>query len=388
MKRIFLFLLGFLPIIVFSQAVTNLNVRYWYDPQAEVAFEMEPVRLQNNVDVYYKLMLQLSSYTLTDYSITWEKRDFYTQRTGEVLTPENTDLSTPSSKQGKISLALPEKPWLLLAKVTNNSSGNSWIYFIQIEAKFPVNGYLKDKDGVHVKPYVEGGKEYTVWGSGDDKPLHVFYYNEKFPAGSPPFAEKENKVDRFLFADSSFSIQSGSSLLLKREGLYLFQADTNSAEGFAVRTEEASYPKFTKMVDLTEPLIFVTTQEEYNELLAANNEKPKFDKVILDITKDKDRARNFMKSYFKRVESANLYFTSYKEGWKTDRGMIYLIFGLPEEVSRNDNNEIWYYKNFQTRFTFVRAGSVYNPNNYVLLRDKRFTERWFNTIDLWRKSRY
>ena len=108
----------------------------------------------------------------------------------------------------------------------------------------------------------------------------------------------------------------------------------------------------------------------------------------MDITGDRDRAKNFMRSYFRRVELANIYFSSYKQGWKTDRGMVYLIFGLPDEVSVNDGTETWFYKNTRTRFTFVRRGSVYDPHHSVLLRDKRFTEIWFSTIDLWRKSRF
>lgn len=387
MKRVLFFLL-LSPVLAFSQSILNLNVNYWYDPQSEVTFDLKPVKLQNSIEVYYSLSLQLSSYSLDGYTIVWEKRDFYSQRTGEPLSPEIQDLSASASKKGKITFPLSDKPWLLVAKVKNNSTGNNWTYIALIEPKYPVNGYLKSGSEIQTKNFVETGKQYVVTGNGSEKPLHVFYYKQQFPAGSPPFAEKEMQVDRFMFADSSFSIASGSSLLLKSEGLYLIQQDTNSADGFAFRAEESSYPKFTKMTDLTEPMVFVSTKEEYDELLAAHNEKPKFDKVILDITKDRDRAKNFMRSYFKRVELANLYFTSYKEGWKTDRGMIYLIFGIPDEVSRNDNNEIWYYKGFQSRFTFIKTGSVYDPNNYVLLRDKRFTERWYNTIDLWRKSRF
>jgi GWxTD domain-containing protein len=191
-----------------------------------------------------------------------------------------------------------------------------------------------------------------------------------------------------MFADSTFTISSGTSHLIRKEGLYLVQEDSNSAEGFSFRGVNETYPKYTRMSDLTAPLIFIATKEEHDALVDAKDEKTKFDKVILDITNDKDRARNFIRNYFKRVELANQYFTSYKEGWKTDRGMIYMIFGLPDEVSRNDRNEVWVYKNLQTRFTFVKTPSVYDPNSYVLLRDKRFMEKWYSTIDLWRKSRF
>ena len=110
--------------------------------------------------------------------------------------------------------------------------------------------------------------------------------------------------------------------------------------------------------------------------------------MILDITNDKDRAKNFMRSYFKRVEYANLFFTSFKEGWKTDRGMIFIVFGAPDEVQVTGQQEIWSYKNPRQSFYFNKAGSVYSPDHFVLTRDSKFTENWYLTIDLWRKSRF
>ncbi|HCM77656.1 MAG TPA: GWxTD domain-containing protein, partial [Cytophagales bacterium] len=123
-------------------------------------------------------------------------------------------------------------------------------------------------------------------------------------------------------------------------------------------------------------------------LQQANGDKVALDQVIMGITRDKDRAKRFMKSYYSRVELANKFFTSYKEGWKSDRGMIYIIFGLPDEIRKTSQNEIWYYKDSRTKFVFIKKGSVYDPDYYTLMRDDRFTQLWYNTIDLWRKSRF
>ena len=82
----------------------------------------------------------------------------------------------------------------------------------------------------------------------------------------PPFAEKESKADRFMFHDSTFQVNPGSSISLPKTGLYLFQKDTNAAEGFAVRGVNKVYPRFSKIEDLIKPLIFICTQEEYAEL--------------------------------------------------------------------------------------------------------------------------
>lgn len=88
------------------------------------------------------------------------------------------------------------------------------------------------------------------------------------------------------------------------------------------------------------------------------------------------------------MELANKYFTSYKEGWKTDQGMAFIVFGLPDEIRKTSQNEIWYYKDSRTKFVFIKKGSIYAPHYYTLMRDGRFTQLWYNAIDLWRKARF
>ena len=55
-----------------------------------------------------------------------------------------------------------------------------------------------------------------------------------------------------------------------------------------------------------------------------------------------ERARSLIKTYYSRVEKANEMFTSHVEGWKTDRGMISIIFIL-QAMLENQNAEVWYY---------------------------------------------
>ena len=70
--------------------------------------------------------------------------------------------------------------------------------------------------------------------------------------------------------------------------------------------------------------------------------------------------------------------------------MIYIIFGLPEEVYLFDDREIWEYKNdnVKIRFQFVKSPSLFDPDNYVLIRDKKYTNTWYEMVDLWRKARF
>jgi GWxTD domain-containing protein len=370
---------------VYSQPLTGKNLREWYNPEGEVSFSMQMIRSGSGLEVFYKLE---TTQSVSKYSLNWERRDSYTQRDGTAIdTVDSLTSSSDNQKQGIFHFNLPEKPWLLIATILNNETQQTWVYFKQIETNYPVSGWIEQDNQRIAKKFINVDQNFTVK-SRDNKVFYVSYFNEDFPPAYPPFADKAEKSDRFMFHDSTFKISPGETLSFKKQGLYLFQKDTNAAEGFAVRAVSKTFPKFSSIEDLKKPLIYICTQDEYMEIEKAKGEKAKFDKVILDITKDKDRASQFMRSYYHRVEQANIYFSSYKEGWKTDRGMIYMIFGLPDEISVNDGNETWYYKTTRARFTFVKSGSVYDPENYILLRDERFQSTWFSTIDLWRKSRF
>jgi len=368
-----------------SQSVAATNFNYWYSPVHEVELQIRPVRTATKIMVRYTLVARNGN--PEKYSINWEARNSFVDREGVAIKEKDSVISVNGKeKRGFILLDIPDKPWLLLGHVTSGSSKST--YFKQIESAYPVDGWIETSEGVITQNHLSKNKEY-ITRSADGKPLIVSYYNTVFPPALPPFAEKEGRNERFFFHDSIFHVESGGKFLPKKEGLYLFQQDTTAARGFSYRVVKENFPKFTKVDELVPPLILVTTPEEFTELNNAHGEKAKFDKVILNVTGDKDRAKSFMKNFFHNIELANIYFSSYKEGWKTDRGMLYLIFGLPDDVSKNSGNEIWTYKNLNnTKFTFVKSGSVYDPENYVLLRDKRFTDTWFGIVDLWRKGRF
>ncbi len=381
LKSLVLSILAFCTFPTWGQSIASLNFHHQYDAKNEVDLSMKLVNEGDHFTLYYRLQ-RGDQFVGEHYAIDWLKFESYTEKVGVVIPGIDS-----AALEGKISLPIPEKSWILAAKVTNINSTVSWRYLQIIDPKYPVNGYLSGPNGIVYKPYLPAGQSYTFQ-STDSRPLKVFFYRTDFAVASPPFTDKGARVDRFMFPDSSFQVTPGESLMLKSKGLYLAQQDTAQAKGFSFVVTGKSYPKLTRIEDIPDPLIFVSTKDEHNALLAAGSDKSKIDKVILDITRDKDRAKNFMRSYFRRVELANYYFTSFKEGWKTDRGMIYLIFGNPDEVGRTGPNEVWFYKNIRERFTFVKNGSIYDPNSLVLQRNSRYMERWFDTVDQWRKSRY
>ncbi len=64
--------------------------------------------------------------------------------------------------------------------------------------------------------------------------------------------------------------------------------------------------------------------------------------------------------YYKRIKYADKHFsTPYTKGWKTDMGMVYIIFGLPSNIERHPYEmdtkpyEIWDYYEVNRQFVFV-----------------------------------
>jgi GWxTD domain-containing protein len=79
------------------------------------------------------------------------------------------------------------------------------------------------------------------------------------------------------------------------------------------------------------------------------------------------------KEYLARVEYANMNFRSaMNEGWKTDRGRVYIVYGAPDEVERHPNEmgtkayEIWQYHSLQggVEFDFIDRSGF---SDYILV---------------------
>ncbi|MCX6136138.1 MAG: GWxTD domain-containing protein [Ignavibacteriales bacterium] len=73
-----------------------------------------------------------------------------------------------------------------------------------------------------------------------------------------------------------------------------------------------------------------------------------------------DSKRNeFMEEYYGRVEYADIHFKHYLEGWRTDMGMVYIIFGAPNNVDRHPFDydakpyEVWSYYDYNAQLVFV-----------------------------------
>lgn len=173
--------------------------------------------------------------------------------------------------------------------------------------------------------------------------------------------------------------QPGSVLIefkypLLERGNYRFEVRTVTHEGnelfkardFAIRSE--NYPTLITPHELAEPLIYLMNGREYEQLMSINDPdslKEAMDRFWLNHLGSIRDARDVINLFYTRVEYANKQFTNFKEGWKTDRGMIYILYGAPWYIETRRNSLIWSYThNFgdpQRNFEFFRHRS---PNEF------------------------
>jgi GWxTD domain-containing protein len=135
-----------------------------------------------------------------------------------------------------------------------------------------------------------------------------------------------------------------------------------SEKPFIVRWK--GIPRAAKDLELAiEQLQYIENPGEVDHILEAKDE-PEKRKRFMEFWQKRDptssTARNEkMEEYYTRVDFANRNFAHYIEGWRTDMGMVYIIFGSPDNVDRHPFDidskpyEIWSYYELNHQFTFV-----------------------------------
>ncbi len=252
---------------------------------------------------------------------------------------------------------------------------------------------LNRNQGLVFSNYIPAGEPFKIV---TDQPslthLFVNYYKREFPVARPPYTEDREPVFEYR-PDSLFllPVYNGETdwFTIDRPGFFHFRKDTVSREGLTIFNFHDGFPELVTADDLRYPLRYITTKKEYDTLFVDSNSKAAVDNFWLNTARTPDRAKVLIQKYYSNVEEANEYFTSYVEGWKTDRGLIYIIFGRPDFVYRGKDTEEWIYGEPQNRsslrFTFVKVNNHFTDNDFLLLRSPTLKEPWFVTVQSWRR---
>ncbi|WP_020595675.1 GWxTD domain-containing protein [Spirosoma panaciterrae] len=225
--------------------------------------------------------------------------------------------------------------------------------------------------------------------SGTNKPLYGVRYRHDFDAASSPMNTSPKPTSKSLSIDSTLTITTNQPFVLPHEGLYYFVEDTTDAAGIGLVVADKRFPKLTRPEKLIKPVLYMSTSTEISELNQAQDTKKAFDKYWLSLMAGNEEvAKRTLKAYFDRVEEANRLFTTYKEGWKTDKGMIYIVLGPPDRVQRNREREVWVYNRranvSEVNFTFTKKPNQFVEDHYELVRYIEYQPIWYPIVEAWR----
>lgn len=210
------------------------------------------------------------------------------------------------------------------------------------------------------------------------------------------------QVSRRVLSEPSGHISIEFSLPMLERGNYLAELNVTgedlaheSRRHFVVMRE--GFPMIEALDEMVEAVRYISGEDDWSNMMNTDSlaeKKNRFDAFWAGIVPNKEAAASLLESYYSRVEEANVLFSNHKEGWKTDRGMIYVIFGPPPYTESHYQRRDWYY--FEDGFPLSRRlppfifkrstayglGGLFE--NYILQRAPEYEHEWRLRIAKWR----
>lgn len=265
-------------------------------------------------------------------------------------------------------------------KESTNSRQNFLVYNPRQEVLF--NSYYKPDDVV----YLQSARN-------KEKLYEVDFFKANFKLALPPFSLEQ--MQHFSYKpDSTFSVYEKNGLVelaLPQKGFFHLKTNNETKEGVTFYVYESSYPKIKNTEQMILATRYIMAKKEFDNCMLANDKKAAIDKFWLEIGGSNERAKELIRKYYGRVQESNKLFSSFQEGWKTDRGMIYIVFGAPNKVTKRKNGEVWTYGELGNPssivFSFIKVINPFTDNDYYLERSEAFKAPWYEAVDMWRQGR-
>ena len=238
------------------------------------------------------------------------------------------------------------------------------------------------------------GQSILIKSNFNNDKLYATKNKTVFPLSPPPFTKSAQPSfpDNISFTEElNFNSKNIIFYDLPNEGFVFFQLDTLNDLGFTLFNFHNDYPLLKSAEQLIPPLRYLTTKDEFDLLVSSINPKVAVDKYWLSNATSKERARTLIRVFYSRVEFANKLFSCHLEGWKTDRGMISIIFGTPSYTSLVRNSEVWIYGDenniHSLKFVFDQKPNPFSSNDYVLSRNYSYKNPWYRAVESWRNGK-
>jgi len=232
--------------------------------------------------------------------------------------------------------------------------------------------------------------------------LYIAYYKPLDVVPYPPSMLLPEKVIDYD-PDTVIALRYSDTipLMFPNAGLYFCSLEKDLQDGFTFFNFGEKFPMITTPEIMIKPLAYLASEDEINDLLSAARQKLALDDFWIKCAGNVDKARELIRIYYTRILYSNYYFTSFKEGWRTERGMIYIIYGPPDKVYKSSDGESWGYrkpfiksswggsyhlKDDYLWFNFRIRTDKFSDNDFYLSRSETLVTLWDQAIASWRKG--
>ena len=376
------------------------NIAYWNDINNELQVNHNIFFEDEIAHIYLEIALN-AGMNIDQYHMIYELHESY--HTLSIQKSDTIDIAQHIIKTNgnhiycKFELPNNDKIDLVVFKLVNKKTGIDYVYDIPCieDYNFSTDGLiLYNEDGVtpYLKSFISKGTPVQIKSINDySRPIFVYYYAQQFDEAVPPMVIEDNRAAKQLVIDSTFIIPLNQVFTPINEGLYFFQKDSSSAKGIGIRVQDKYFPLVKSFDKILDPLIYISTRSETDEIRNANDKQAAFENYWINLVKVPAVASAAVRKFYERVEGANYLFTNFEEGWKSDMGMIYIIYGPPDDVYKSEEIIDWVYNRDLTmpvvRFSFYKVKNVFSPDHYTLLRKKNYEKNWFKSVELWRDGK-
>ena len=321
----------------------------------------------------------------------------------EILPDQTTSLSQSDLKKDtdrhwifeqNVDVPASQETAIALLTVIDTRQGDEYVYHIDLKSSYVLD---QPDFGIYYANEVPFDQTYLnieeslLFKTVSSPSIHAFFYPMDFDVPFPPMETRPADIPKELNVTKMGDFLANIPKQLNDEGYYFFQTDTAVSSGILLKTTHESFPKVKDWEEMIQMVTYISTRKEHEALLMAEDKKKALDEYWIALARNPEIAKELIRNYFRMVEFANILFTDFKEGWKTDRGMVYIVMGPPQEVNFYLDREVWAYSGMDNsskiRFTFARAKTLLSPHFYTLNRSRAYQPVWFKNISQWRSGR-
>ena len=274
--------------------------------------------------------------------------------------------------------------------VSENFSSKQTLQIVEFKKQGNASGFIfpvrLSDNTKYILQYADAHTVFRLRNVSGDDTFRVSYFGYKFPLAVPTFFAQPliNYPEK---VDTVFVFTSTDTFSFRKSGLYVFTSSKNPQQHFSLVCSGNSFPSISEADELAAPLRYISKNEEY-DYINHSNVRARVDSFWIEKSGDADHAKDMIRRYYNRVQFANEFFTSYQPGWQTDMGLVFIIFGAPDQVYYDEDAVWWLYKprgnRGNIRYKFVRTENPFGAKSFTLVRSPNYFDSWNRQGYAWR----